>query len=86
MESLALMVATILGLVFGSGMLALGLSWSRKRWLRIASMAAASVSILCGLMIAGQLFAGNGILIGSIPVALGVFAFINLYRHKGKRE
>ena len=85
MESLAATVAAILAFVFGSGFIALALSFSRKRWLRFTSMVFASIAILTGLTIAGLLFQGNGILIGSVPVALAALSFFNLARLKNKR-
>jgi ABC-type glycerol-3-phosphate transport system permease component len=85
MESLALLVSIMLLVIFGAGFTAFGLSWFRSRGARIATYVFASFSILSGVWLAVVLIDGNGLAVGFLPVALGVFSIFNT-RRKAKAK
>lgn len=80
MESLAALVMAMLLVIYGSAFTAFGLSWSRKNVLRMVTLVLASVAISTGVWLAATLIEGNGIIVGGIPVAVGLLSLINSYR------
>jgi hypothetical protein len=80
MESLALLVALILLVVYGSGLIAFVLSWFPNKVARIASFVFSGISILSGLWLAIMLLQGNGLMVGGLPIALGAVSIWNAIR------
>lgn len=80
MESLAALVTVMLLVIYGSAFTAFGLSWSRKPSMRIATLLLASVAISTGVWLAASLIEGNGLIVGGVPVAVGLLSLINSYR------
>lgn len=85
MESLALAAAATVLIVYGSALLGFVLSWVRTRWAEIVTYVASAVGIATGLWLGVQLLDGNGIMIASIPVALGSFGIWNARRRSTTR-
>ena len=82
MESLALLVVMMLSVIYLSGLIAFGLSWLRNRIGKILTLIFGSCSILSGAWVAITLINGNGLMVGGIPVLLGVFSIWNTLRLK----
>lgn len=80
MESLAAVVTAMLLVIYGSAFTAFALSWSRKTPLRVATTVLASVAISTGVWLVASLIEGNGVIVGGIPVAVGLLSLINSYR------
>lgn len=80
MESLAVLVMTILLAIYGSGIIAFALSWFRNKVVRIITFVFAGFSIASGVWLAITLLNGNGLFLGSIPVILGAFSAWNSNR------
>lgn len=85
MESLALLVSLLLLGLYGSALLALGFSFSRRPVLRVLTLGFAALAIAFGLWLTYTLWQGNGVLVGGIPVALGAFAAWNTLRRRPPR-
>lgn len=85
MESLALAAAVIVSVVYGSALIGFVMSWVRRRWAEIVTYVASAVGIVTGLWLGLQLLDGNGIMIASIPVALGSFGIWNARRRATRR-
>jgi len=81
-ESLALLASLILLVIYLSGFIAFGLSWLRNRIGNILTLIFGSISILTGSWLAITLINGNGLMVGGIPVLLGVFSIWNTLRVK----
>jgi hypothetical protein len=82
MESLALLASLILLVIYLSGLIAFGLSWLRNRIGKILTLIFGSFSILSGAWVAITLINGNGLMVGGLPVLLGVFSIWNTLRLK----
>jgi hypothetical protein len=82
MESLALAAAIVMLVVYGSGILALILSWSRLRVFRIASYCCAAFATASGIWLAVMLRDGNGIMLAFVPLLTAGAAVINLRRRR----
>ncbi len=82
MESLALLASLILLVIYLSGLIAFGLSWLRNRIGKILTLIFGSLSIVSGAWVAINLINGNGLMVGGIPVLLGVFSIWNTLRLK----
>ena len=80
MESLAILVSIIILVIFGAGVIAFVLSWFKSPATRIITYIFAAFSILSGLWLAITLIDGNGLAVGFLPVALGVFSIFNARR------
>jgi hypothetical protein len=80
MESLALAVTFILLVIYGSGVIAFGLSWARPRPLLITSGIFSAIALITGLWLAVTLIDGNGLLAGGIPALLGIASMVNVFR------
>ena len=80
MESLALLASLIILVIYFSGLIAFGLSWLRNRVGRILTLIFGSISILTGSWLAITLINGNGLMLGGIPVLLGVLSIWNTLR------
>ncbi|MEN9922702.1 MAG: hypothetical protein RIS09_216 [Actinomycetota bacterium] len=63
--------------IYSSGLIAIGLSFVRKRVWQIITYVFAGISILTGLWLGIVLRDGNGIYVGGIPILLGVAAIWN---------
>lgn len=85
MESLALAAAVIVLTIYGSAVIGFALSWVRRRWAEIVSYVLSAVGIVTGVWLGIQLLDGNGIMIASIPVILGVFGIWNARRRSVRR-
>ena len=85
MESLAIVVLILLSVIFGAGLIGFVLSWFRSPVTRVLTYIFASFSILSGIWLAISLIDGNGLQVGAIPVALGVFSIFNA-RRKAKAK
>jgi hypothetical protein len=85
MESLALLVSIMLLVIFGAGVIAFVLSWFKSPVTRVLTYIFASFSILSGVWLAVALIDGNGLAVGFLPVALGVFSIFNA-RRKAKAK
>lgn len=83
MESLAAFVAVLLALIYGSGLIAFGLAWSRNRVIKILSRVFAFTSIASGLWLGFAVMNSNSLFLGGIPVVLGVVSlFISFRRNR----
>ena len=80
MESLAIFVMILLSVIFGVGLIGFVLSWFKSPVTRVLTYIFASFSILSGVLLAISLIDGNGLQVGAIPVALGVFSIFNARR------
>ena len=80
MESLALLVSLMLLVIYLSGLIAFGLSWLRNRIGKILTLIFGSISVLSGAWVAITLISGNGLMVGGIPVLLGVLSIWNTLR------
>ncbi len=80
MESLALLVSLMLLVIYLSGLIAFGLSWLRNRIGKILTLIFSSISVLSGAWVAITLISGNGLMVGGIPVLLGVLSIWNTLR------
>jgi hypothetical protein len=80
MESLAIVVTVLLSVIFGAGLIGFVLSWFKSPVTRVLTYIFASFSILSGVWLAISLIDGNGLQVGAIPVALGVFSIFNARR------
>lgn len=80
MESLALLVSLILLFIYGSGLIAFVLSWFQNKIARISSFVFSGISIVTGIWLAVTLINGNGVIVGGLPVALGVVSIWNALR------
>ncbi len=85
MESLVLLSSLILLVIYLSGLIAFGLSWLRNRIGNILTLIFGSISILTGSWLAITLINGNGLMVGGIPVLLGVFSIWNTLRVKNPK-
>jgi len=79
-ESLALLVSLMLLVIYLSGLIAFGLSWLRNRIGKILTLIFGSISVLSGAWVAITLISGNGLMVGGIPVLLGVLSIWNTLR------
>lgn len=84
MESLALAAAIIMLTIYGSSLLAFGLSWIRNKAWKIITLVFAGFGILSGLWLGYTLIGGNGIPIAVIPIAVASFAIWNTLRRNKK--
>lgn len=83
MESLAAFVAALLAAIYGSGLLAFGLAWSRNRFAKLASRIFAVLSIATGFWLGFAVMNSNSLVLGGIPVVLGALAlFISFRRNR----
>lgn len=80
MESLALAAAIIVLSVYGSGFIALGLSFIRNKIWQIVTYVFGGIAIVTGLWLGYTLLDGNGIYIAFIPLVLGIVAIWNTTR------
>lgn len=80
MESLALLAALIVLVIYASAIIAFALSWIKHRVAKVITIIFAALGILSGAWILATLFEGNGIFIGSIPILVSVFAIWNTVR------
>lgn len=80
MEDLAIVVSIILLTIYSSGLIALGVSFIRKRVWQIITYIFAGMSILAGLWLGIVLRDGNGFFVASIPILLGVTSIWNTTR------
>ena len=80
MESLAIFAVILLSVIFGVGLIGFVLSWFKSPVTRVLTYIFASFSILSGVLLAISLIDGNGLQVGAIPVALGVFSIFNARR------
>ncbi len=80
MESLALLVSLMLLSIYLSGLIAFGLSWIRNQTGKFLTIIFGSISILSGVWVAITLINGNGLMVGGIPVLLGVLSIWNTLR------
>jgi len=79
-ESLALLVSLMLLVIYLSGLIAFSLSWLRNRIGKILTLIFSSISVLSGAWVAITLISGNGLMVGGIPVLLGVLSIWNTLR------
>jgi hypothetical protein len=70
----------LLSVIFGVGLIGFVLSWFKSPVTRVLTYIFASFSILSGVLLAISLIDGNGLQVGAIPVALGVFSIFNARR------
>jgi hypothetical protein len=83
MESLAAFVAMLLAVIYGSGLIAFGLAWSRNRVIKILSRVFAFISIASGLWLGFAVMNSNSLFLGGIPVVLGLVSlFISFRRNR----
>ena len=82
MESLALLASLILLVIYISGLVAFGLSWLKNRTGKILTLIFGSFAIFSGAWVAITLINGNGLMVGGIPVILGVVSIWNTLRVK----
>lgn len=80
MQDLAIIVVTILMVIYSSSLIAFGLSWSRNKVVRIFTFIFSGFAIASGVWFAVTLPSTNGILIGSMPIILGAFSAWNTVR------
>jgi hypothetical protein len=80
MEDLALVVTLMLLGIYGSGLLAFGLSWARSKALLIVSIVLSVIALATGFWLAVTLIEGNGLLAGGIPALLGILSLANAIR------
>jgi hypothetical protein len=80
MEDLAFLVTFMLLVIYGSGLLAFGLSWARSKDLLIVALVFAALALATGFWLAVTLIEGNGLLAGGIPALLGALGLINVIR------
>lgn len=76
MESLATLVTLLLAAIYGSGLVALGLSFSRSRVATIISRVFAFIAMASGFWLGLTLMSANGLVVGGIPVLLGTAGLI----------
>ena len=76
MESLAILVTVLLAAIYGSGVIALALAWTRNRIAMIVSRVFAFISMATGFWLFLTLFEGNGLFVGGIPVLLGAASLV----------
>jgi hypothetical protein len=76
MESLAALVAVILLAIYGSGLIAFGLTWSRNRVAMVVTRVFAFVAMATGFWLGFTLMNANGIALGGIPVLLGAASLV----------
>jgi hypothetical protein len=82
MEDLALIVTLMLLGVYGSSLAAFGLSWVRNRIAFVLTIIFSLVAIATGVSLWDSLADGNGPIIGSIPIAIGLFSIFNSLRRR----
>ena len=83
MESLAAFVAVLLAIIYGSGLFAFGLAWSRNRIIKVLSRIFVYLPIASGQWLGFAIMNSNSLFVGSIPVALGaVSLFISFRRNR----
>ena len=80
MESLALLVSLMLLGIYSTGLIAFGFSWIRNKVAKVLTLIFGSISVATGVWLVVNLFEGNGLLVGGIPVLLGVFSIWNTLR------
>ena len=80
MESLALAAAVIVLSVYGSGFIALGLSFMRNKIWQIVTYVFGGFAIVTGLWLGYTLIDGSGLFIAVIPLVLGIVAIWNTTR------
>ena len=80
MESLAWMVAIILFIIYGSGLIAFVLSWFANPVARIACFVFSGIAILTGLWLGVSLASGNGLMVGGLPIIAGAISIWNAIR------
>ena len=76
MDSLATLVTVILLVIYGSGLIAFGLAWSRNRVAMVISRVFAFVAMATGFWLGFTLMNTNGIAAGDIPVLLGAASLV----------
>jgi hypothetical protein len=79
-ESLALAAAVIMLTVYGSGFIALGLSFIRNKIWQIVTYVFGGFAIITGLWLGYVLIDGNGLFIAVIPLIFGAVAIWNTTR------
>lgn len=83
MESLAAFVAVLLAVIYGSGLVAFGLAWSRNRVIKVLSRIFAFLAVASGLWLGFAIMNSNSLFVGGIPVVLGaVSLFISFRRNR----
>jgi hypothetical protein len=83
MESLAAFVAVLLAAIYGSGLIAFGLSWSRNRIIKVVSRILAFLAIASGLWLGFAIMNSNSLFVGGIPVVFGALSlFISFRRNR----
>lgn len=76
MESLAAVVTVILLVIYGSGLIAFGLAWSRNRVAAVISRVFAFVAMASGFWLGFTLMNANSFAVGGIPVLLGAASLV----------
>ena len=76
METLAALVTAILLVIYGSGLIAFGLAWSRNRVAMVISRVFAFVAMATGFWLGFTLMNANGFAVGGIPVLLGAASLV----------
>jgi hypothetical protein len=82
MEDLALIVSLMLLGVYGSSLAAFGLSWVRNRTAFVFTVIFGLIAIATGASLWVSLLDGNGPIIGSIPIAIGLVSIFNSLRRR----
>lgn len=80
MESLAALAMAIVLSVYGSGIIAFGLSWIRRPWAKATTFVMAGIATATGAWLGFTLTPGNGIFIAAVPIALAAFSAWNTVR------
>lgn len=86
MEDLAILVGVIVLSIYGSGFIALGLSFIRSKIWQIVTYVFGGFAIITGLWLGYVLNDGNGLFIAFIPLVLGVVAIWNTTRRNAGRQ
>lgn len=85
MESLAVAAAIIVLTVYGTGFIALGISFVRNRIWQIVTYVFSGFAIVTGLWLGYLLIDGSGLFIALIPLTLGAVAIWNTTRRNAVR-
>jgi hypothetical protein len=76
MESLAALVTVLLITIYGSGVIALALAWTSNRIAIIVSRVLSFIAMASGFWLGLTLMNGSSVVLGGIPVLLGVASLI----------
>ena len=76
METLAALVTVILLVIYGSGLIAFGLAWSRNRVAMVISRVFAFVAMATGFWLGFALMNASGFAVWGIPVLLGAASLV----------